>query len=118
MIFFNKFIPVLFVSLFLLTGTEYALAQGKSSSHNGRLYGIDQPKNTQDLPPGKLRKQLEGLPAKARGRALGWLQDFSFPAEDIAYLRVNAEGAIHYADTFLPPKADFAASEYSAGAGT
>ena len=45
---------------------------------------------------------MESLPANARGKALGWLQRFDFPVEDIASLRVNAQGEINYADTFLP----------------
>jgi chitodextrinase len=118
MIFFNKLIPLLCVSLLLSLGSESVLAQGKSSNAHGRLYGIGKPKSTQDLPPGKLRKDLEGLPAKAKGKALDWLQGFSFPPEDIEYLRVNSDGAIYYADTFLPSRADGASAEVVAGAAT
>jgi len=75
---------------------------GKSGDSHGRFYGIGQPKTTQDLPPGHLRNTLEGLPPKARGKALGWLQGVSFPAEDVKNLRVSDDGSIHYADAFLP----------------
>ena len=84
---------------------------GQSGDSHGRFYGIGQPKTTQDLPPGHLRNTLEGLPPKARGKALGWLREFSFPVEDVKSLRVNSDGAIYYADTFLPAPEEAASTE-------
>lgn len=86
------------VTLLLLLSSGALFAQGQSADNHGRSYGIGQPNTIQDLPPGQLRKDLEGLPAKARGKALGWLQGFSFPTEDVKSLKVNADGAIYYAD--------------------
>lgn len=88
------------VSLFVFSGS--AIAQGKSDGAKYRNYGIGQPKNVDDLPYGKFRNQLKALPPKSQGKALGWLRDFSFPAEDVHSLKVNRHGDISYADSFLP----------------
>ena len=94
-------------ALFLLLLTCGAVfAQGQSTDSHGHVFGVGQPKTTRDLPPGLLRKNLETLPAKARGKALGWLQRVSFPAEDVKSLRVSPDGSIHYADTFVPGNED------------
>ena len=101
----NRSMPIVWVSLFLFLSCEAVLAQGQSAGSHDHSFGVGHPKNTLDLPPGQLRNSLEGLPASARGKALEWLQKFSFPAEDIKSLRVNSEGDVHYADTFLPDQA-------------
>ena len=113
MIRFNVLLSVIFISLlFSPLAVEPALAQfqdkgpGQSGENHGRFFGKGHPKSIQDLPPGQLRKTLEGLPANARGKALGWLQGFSFPAEDVKNLRASGDGSIHYADTFLPAPVD------------
>jgi hypothetical protein len=82
-----------------------ALAQGNSANAPGRQFGIGQPQSVADLPPGPLRSGLERLPKQARGKALGWLQRISFPAEDVANLRTDPHGAIYYEDTFVPATA-------------
>ncbi|MFC1695157.1 hypothetical protein ACFL1C_03370 [Pseudomonadota bacterium] len=102
----NRFMPVLWVSLFLFVFCGSAFAQGKSGGAKFRNYGVGQPKSVEDLPYGKLRKNLEQLPPKARGKALGWLQGFEFPVEDVPSLRVNDQGDISYADTVVPSKVD------------
>ena len=89
----NRVWPVIWV-IFLLSVTSVAFAQGNSADAPGRLFGMGQPHSVNDLPPGQLKSTLEGLPPKARGKALGWLQRFSFPAEDIAHLRVDSEGSV------------------------
>lgn len=53
-----------------------------------------------DLPPGFLKSGLQRLPPAARARALEWLNNISFPATDIANLRVDSSGGIFYADDF------------------
>jgi hypothetical protein len=66
---------------------------------------------SQDLPPGRLRTQIERLPAGARNRAVAWLGNFHFTEHDLATLQVDAAGGIFYADDFqLAPVAP-AASE-------
>jgi chitodextrinase len=110
----NIFRPLIWASLLLLLSTGIVVAQGKSADNHGRSYGVGQPKTIQDLPPGQLRKELEGLPAKARGNALGWLQNFSFPAEDVGSLRVNTDGAIYYVEPVAPGTIDPASTEPTA----
>src|SRR5210317_1142807 len=102
----NRFMPVLWVSLFLFVFCGSAFAQGKSDDAKARHFGIGQPKSVQELPYGQLRKDLEKLSPKAQGKALGWLQGFDFPVEDVPSLRVNALGDISYADTVVPSKVD------------
>jgi hypothetical protein len=85
-------------ALFLLFVTSAAFAQGNSADAPGHLFGMGQPHSVNDLPPGQLKSTLEGLSPKARGKALSWLQRFSFPAEDVTHLRVDSEGSIFYAD--------------------
>jgi hypothetical protein len=111
----NRILPKIWVILFLLLITSTALAQGNSGNAPGRLFGIGHPHSVKDLPPGQLRSRLEGLPPKARGKALGWLQSFSFPAEDVTNLRADPQGAIYYAETFVPGPADAGQAESSAG---
>ena len=98
----NRFMPIAWVVLSLFVISQSAFAQGNSGDAKARHFGIGHPKNVQDLPDGKFRTKLEGLPPKAQGKALGWLKQFEFPVEDVASLRVNAQGEINYADTFLP----------------
>ncbi len=73
----------------------------RGNSH-ARFFGLGHPKTILDLPPGQLRDKLRSLPTNAKGKALGWLQGISFPAEDVRNLRVSNDGSIHYADIFLP----------------
>ena len=67
----NRFMPVLWVSLFLFVFCGSAFAQGKSDDAKARHFGIGQPKSVQELPYGQLRKDLEKLSPKAQGKALG-----------------------------------------------
>lgn len=53
-----------------------------------------------ELPAGRFRIQLEGLPPQAQGRALEWLQDFHFPAADVGSMHVDPGGGICYACEF------------------
>lgn len=98
----NKILTVICTFLLFFLGSEFVYAQSEAAEEHRHTFGLGHPRTTQDLPPGQLRKNLESLPPKARGKALGWLQGFSFPAEDVGYLRASADGSIFYADTFLP----------------
>lgn len=83
-------------ALFLLFVTSVVLAKGNSAAVRSRLYGFGQPHSVNDLPPGQFKSTLEDLSPRARGKALDRLRRFSFPAEDVADLRVDSEGAIDY----------------------
>lgn len=60
----------------------------------GALKRIDQ------LPPGRLRVQLEKLPPTARARALKWLESSHFTERDLDSLHADSDGGILYVDTF------------------
>jgi len=94
------FISLLVVLTILsITGPAYAQSeQGKKS----RMFGQGQPQSVAELPAGKLRNRLEGLPSQARGKALRWLQDISFPETDLNLLAIDNEGSVYYEDTLLP----------------
>lgn len=108
MINFTKAVSIICVSLLFLLSSGPVLAQyqdiepGKSGESQGRFYGKGQPKSTHDLPPGQLRRSIDNLSPYAKSNALKWLQDVSFPAEDVRNLRVKADGSVFYADTHLP----------------
>ncbi|MCP8690058.1 Ig-like domain-containing protein [Marinobacterium sedimentorum] len=61
--------------------------------------------NADNLPPGRLKSQIERLPPAAQQRALEWLERFDIPAQDFDFLRVDPQGAIFYEDTVLPDDA-------------
>lgn len=63
-----------------------------------RQYGLGSPFQISDLPPGILRSALEALPPQAKSRAMERLHSFSFPHQDIDYLRVDKDGGIYYVD--------------------
>ena len=64
------------------------------------------PERLEELPPGRLKSQIERLPPAAQQRALQWLQRFSLPMADIDYLRVDPQGGVYYSDTELPEPVD------------
>jgi hypothetical protein len=66
----------------------------------------------EELPPGRFRTRLEGLPPAARGRALEWLRGFHFTELDLNTLDADTEGGIFYADQLtIEPGADPLATE-------
>ena len=113
MILCKRYLPAIWATLFMLLSSGAVFAQGQSADNHGHSYGIGQPNTIQDLPPGQLRKELESLPANARGKALGWLQRFSFPAEDVKSLRVRPDGSIHYADAFESSNTETMTGEFT-----
>ncbi len=58
---------------------------------------------SEDLPVGKLRSRIEGLPAEARLRALEELRRVHFTELDLKSLRADDDGAIFYEDDFVLP---------------
>ncbi|RPH96961.1 MAG: hypothetical protein EHM68_09970, partial [Lysobacterales bacterium] len=85
--------------------------QGQAS----RWFGLGQPANISDLPPGQLKRRLESLPPQASARALRWLQDIEFPGTDLELLRVDDQGGVYFEDTFRPDP-ELAQQGASAGA--
>jgi hypothetical protein len=96
-----KGIPLLLVILTALFLSGQTLAQS-DQGESARVFGLGQPTSVQSLPAGKLRNRLESLPPQASGKALRWLQDFSFPEADLETIEVDDEGNVFYGDTLLP----------------
>jgi len=69
---------------------------------NPKAYGLGHPFELENLPFGNFRDKLESLPEPARNRAMGWLHNFTFTDQDLAFMRIDAAGGIYYADTFTP----------------
>ena len=104
----NRIIVVLAT---LLLGLFSIQAFSQSENANPAAFGIGKPERISDLPDSAFRKNLLSLPPKARATALKWMQGVSFPAADVATLRVDQSGGIYYADTVLPPETDSAEAE-------
>ena len=103
---------VIFVSTLVFFTASIGFAQSEQGQ-NGRMFGQGQPASVQDLPPGQLKNRLEGLPAKSRGKALKWLQEFSFPEADLQVIQIDNEGNVFYGDTHLPDPALIDSAETS-----
>lgn len=90
------------LTLFLVPTAVFAQQSGAADI---RQYGQGSPFQISDLPPGQLRSALEGLPPQAKSRALEQLHSFSFPHQDIGYLRVDMDGGVYYVDPAAPENA-------------
>jgi hypothetical protein len=86
-------------ALWLALAGGALLPADPAAAQQGRAFGANARFDLADLPPGRLRSDLEALPAPARARALGWLNRFSFHSADVPYLRADPEGGVFYADT-------------------
>ncbi len=72
---------------------------------------------SEDLPTGRLRTRIEGLPTYARTRAVSWLRDFHFTDLDLDTLHADPDGGIYYEDPAdLPAEPGTSASEPVAAA--
>jgi hypothetical protein len=91
---------LLFIGLLALSTAPLPLAAVAGS----QFFGSGAPRSSTELPNGDLRKSIESLPAAMSGRALQWLQSVEFSAQDLAYMKVDPQGGIYYADTFMTDK--------------
>jgi hypothetical protein len=78
----------------LCSGFVAQAAQPPREFPPGTLTRIEQ------LPSGRLRTHIEGLPAQARQRALDWLRNFHFTDLDVKSLEVDSAGGVFYVDNF------------------
>lgn len=67
-----------------------------------KAFGVGNPFQLEDLPPGLLRDQLAALPAVAREKAKSWLGNIQFHENDVPYMQADPEGGILFVDSFLP----------------
>lgn len=79
---------------------------------HAKALGTGNPVAIDDLPPGLFKNQLKALPAQAQARAQGWLNSIHFHEQDLRFMRVDKEGGIFFADTYLP---DFSADPSTTG---
>ncbi|HYQ70434.1 MAG TPA: hypothetical protein VET88_00750 [Gammaproteobacteria bacterium] len=77
----------------------------QAAAAGGQYFGSGAPKSSAELPAGELRKSIESLPAATQARALQWLQSIEFTGQDLSYLKVDRQGSIYYADTYMTKKA-------------
>lgn len=86
------------VKVFLLSAATLLVSTESSFARNEHSFGAGAPFEINDLPPGILRTQLEGLPPATQQRAMGWLHRFSFTEQDVPELRVDMTGGVFYED--------------------
>ena len=105
------FVRGFLAALFFLGGGRAWSAPGGGEEERGggaraemRMLGGRPDFRGEDLPPGRLRERVEGLPGPARARAEGWFQSFSFPEPDVASIGVDEEGGVFYVCEFPVPE--------------
>jgi len=76
----------------------------QTAAAGGQYFGSGAPRSSAELPAGELRKAIESLPAATQARALQWLQSIEFTGQDLAFMKVDPQGSIYYADTFMTEK--------------
>jgi hypothetical protein len=77
-----------------------AIAAAQPSPPRPREFRPGSWNRIEDLPTGRLRTQIDGLPPAGRLRAFQWLQNFHFTDLDLKSLHADSDGGIFYADTF------------------
>ncbi|WP_432696106.1 Ig-like domain-containing protein [Marinobacterium sp. YM272] len=81
----------------MIAGSGQVLAEPNGNRFDG---------NPDNLPPGRLKSQIDKLPYAAQQRAIEWLKRLDIPAADFEFLGVDPEGGIYYEDTVLPDEVD------------
>jgi len=76
------------------------LAQGQQVPRRPREFAPGVLQRIEELPPGRFRSRIEGLPAAAQERALTRLRHFHFTELDVQSMDADTEGEIFYADHF------------------
>jgi hypothetical protein len=106
-------LPRLLGSVIVLLLLTAIVATAQQARPRPREFPPGTLKSLQDLPPGRLRTRIEGLPPATQQRATEWLARFHFAEADLQTLEVDSEGGIYYADhfTLAPVAADQAGAE-------
>ena len=99
-------LPRFFRSIIVLLLLTATVATAQQARPRPREFPPGTLKGLQDLPPGRLRTRIEGLPPAAQQRATEWLARFHFAEADLQTLEVDSEGGVYYSDHFtLEPAA-------------
>ncbi len=88
--------PLTLIAASIISTTAFAVPD------ETKMFGAAASVTIENIPTSRLKDQLDKLPAPAQARALQWLNSFSFPANDIAFLNVDNRGGVFYQDTVLP----------------
>src|SRR5688572_2571484 len=86
----------LFWRLRLLTLIVLVAASSAKAQPSARQFPPGSVRQLDAVPSGRLRGELDQLPAPARERARQWLNSFHFTEQDLASLRADAKGGIYY----------------------
>lgn len=105
--FISRFISIVVLSVAILglVITSTPLLAQSEQGLAARQFGLGHPKQIKDLPPGQLKRKLDGLPPQASAKALKWLQDIEFTGTDLDVLKVDNGGNVYFEDTLLPEPA-------------
>jgi len=85
----------LLLGFIMVTGGIYCATAG------ARSFGPGAPQSLGALPAGEFRTSVESLPEPGRKLTLQWLQSIEFTSRDLASMRVDSQGGVYYADTFV-----------------
>lgn len=85
----------------MLFGLLMASGSIYCASASAQSFGAGAPQSIGALPAGKFRTSVEALPESGRNLTLQWLQSIEFSSDDLAYMRVDPQGGVYYADTFV-----------------
>jgi hypothetical protein len=107
----NGFVRI--ASLWAVMTASIAVAQQAAPAPAGpREFRPGSITRSEDLPAGRLRNRIEGLPAGARARAVEWLRNFHFTEQDLRTLHADPDGGIYYEDPAnAPTEPEAAAAE-------
>ncbi|MCB1856938.1 MAG: PKD domain-containing protein, partial [Gammaproteobacteria bacterium] len=95
----RRFLVVTVSVVVVLVSTALIAEPGNSpSSKKPRMLGKGNPFLLHDLPPGRVRSKIEGLPFQAWNRAMDWLHRFEFPENDLESMDVDNQGGVLYTD--------------------
>jgi hypothetical protein len=107
--------PIYIVSVLLLGGSVFAQPVGVKKE-----FPVGAVRAVQDLPAGRLRDEIERLPAGARDRAVAWLGNIHFTELDVQTMHADSEGGIYFVDEVpagaIDPMAESTSFETSAAA--
>jgi len=92
---FSSQAKTMLFGLLMVSGSIYC------ASASAQPFGAGAPRSISALPAGKFRTSVEALPESGRNLTLQWLQSIEFSSHDLAHMRVDPQGGVYYADTFV-----------------
>jgi hypothetical protein len=75
-----------------------AASAGQTHAYGALRYAPGQLRSIAELPPGQLKRRIEGLSPAAQANALRWLQNLSVTGSDLDTLRVDVGGGVFVVD--------------------